>query len=98
MRTRANREWISYLLVTAGTFFMAAGINIIYEPLSMVTGGFSGIGIIIKKITDGEGFTVPIGLTNMLLNVPLFIIALRLKGGRFIKKTLYAAVCFSVAL
>ena len=98
MRTRANREWISYLLVTAGTFFMAAGINIIYEPLSMVTGGFSGIGIIIKKMTDGAGFTVPIGLTNMLLNVPLFIIALRLKGGRFIKKTLYAAVCFSVAL
>lgn len=94
-----NHKFISYLLITAGTFFMAAGINIIYEPLSMVTGGFSGIGIIIKKLSESMwGFSVPIGLTTLLLNIPLFLFAVRVKGGRFIKKTLYAAVCFSIAL
>lgn len=97
-RTR-NSELVSYLLVTAGTFLMAAGTNMIYEPLSMVTGGFSGIGIIIKKMMENHlGFAVPVGLTNILLNIPLFIIAMKLKGSRFIKKTLYAAACFSVAL
>lgn len=94
-----NHKFISYLLITAGTFFMAAGINIIYEPLSMVTGGFSGIGIIIKKLSESMwGFSVPIGLTTLLLNIPLFLFAVRVRGGRFIKKTLYAAVCFSIAL
>lgn len=97
-RTR-NSEFVSYLLVTAGTFLMAAGTNMIYEPLSMVTGGFSGIGIIIKKMMENHlGFAVPVGLTNIVLNIPLFIIAMKLKGSRFIKKTLYAAACFSVAL
>lgn len=94
-----DSKWISYLLVTAGTFFMAAGINIIYEPLSMVTGGFSGIGIIVKKVVENTtGFTVPVGATNLLLNVPFFLLALKIKGGKFIKKALYGAVCFSVAL
>lgn len=94
MRTRIrNSELVSYLLVTAGTFFMATGINIIYEPLSMVTGGFSGIGIIVKKMLD-----VPVGMTTLILNIPLFILAKKQKGGSFLKKSLYAAVCFSAAL
>ena len=96
---KKDSELVSYLLVTAGTFFMAAGINIIYEPLSMVTGGFSGIGIILKKVLEAKGgFSLPVGVTNLLLNLPLFILAVRLKGGRFLKRTLYAALCFSVAL
>lgn len=98
-RTAGNSEFVSYLLVTAGTFLMAAGTNMIYEPLSMVTGGFSGIGIVIKKMMETHlEFAVPVGLTNILLNIPLFIIAMKLKGSRFIRKTLYAAACFSVAL
>lgn len=96
---KKDSELVSYLLVTAGTFFMAAGINIIYEPLSMVTGGFSGIGIILKKVLEAKGgFSLPVGVTNLFLNLPLFILAMRLKGGRFLKRTLYAALCFSVAL
>lgn len=96
---RMGNEWMSYLLITAGTFFMATGINIIYEPLSMVTGGFSGIGIIIKKLLEGSGkISIPIGATNLVLNIPLFILAFKIKGGPFLKRTLYASVCFSTAL
>ncbi len=94
-----NSELASYLLVAAGTFFMATGINLIYEPLSMVTGGFSGIGIIIKRIFERmAGVSVPVGATTMLLNIPLFFLAARMKGRAFIWKTLFASVCFSVAL
>lgn len=100
MRERIkDSKLVSYLLITAGTFFMAAGINIIYEPLSMVTGGFSGIGIIVKKVVESTvAFTVPVGATNLLLNIPFFLLAWKMKGGRFIKKALYGVVCFSVAL
>ncbi len=90
---------ISYLLITAGTFFMAAATVMIYEPLSMVTGGFSGIGIVLKKVFgDQYGIRIPVGITTLILNVPLFIGAIRWKGRSFFLKSLYAALCFSVAL
>lgn len=94
-----DSEFVSYLLVTVGTFFMAAATNVIYEPLSMVTGGFSGVGIILKKVFEqAADVSIPIWLTTTLLNIPLFLIAMKIRGAKFIRKTLYAAACFSVAL
>lgn len=94
-----NRSIIMYLLLTAGTFFMAVGINVIYEPLSMVTGGFSGVGILVKKSTQtGQWSGIPVGMTTLLLNIPLFIWGYCQKGKEFVKKTIYAATCFSFFL
>lgn len=97
--TTNNKWWMTYLLLTAGTFFMAVGINVIYEPLSMVTGGFSGIGILVKKLTQTARWSgIPVGMTTLLLNIPLFIWGYSQKGKSFVKKTVYAASCFSFFL
>ena len=97
--TTNNKWWMTYLLLTAGTFFMAVGINVIYEPLSMVTGGFSGIGILVKKLTQTARWSgIPVGMTTLLLNIPLFIWGYSQKGKVFVKKTVYAASCFSFVL
>lgn len=97
--TTNNKWWMTYLLLTAGTFFMAVGINVIYEPLSMVTGGFSGIGILVKKLTQTARWSgIPVGMTTLLLNIPLFIRGYCQKGKAFLKKTVYAASCFSFFL
>ena len=97
--TTNNKWWMTYLLLTAGTFFMAVGINVIYEPLSMVTGGFSGIGILLKKLTQTARWSgIPVGMTTLLLNIPLFIWGYSQKGKVFVKKTVYAASCFSFFL
>lgn len=97
--TTNNKWWMTYMLLTAGTFFMAVGINVIYEPLSMVTGGFSGIGILVKKLTQTARWSgIPVGMTTLLLNIPLFIWGYSQKGKVFVKKTVYAASCFSFFL
>ena len=97
--TTNNKWWMTYLLLTAGTFFMAVGINVIYEPLSMVSGGFSGIGILVKKLTQTARWSgIPVGMTTLLLNIPLFIRGYCQKGKAFVKKTVYAASCFSFFL
>ena len=97
--TTNNKWWMTYLLLTAGTFFMAVGINVIHEPLSMVTGGFSGIGILVKKLTQTARWSgIPVGMTTLLLNIPLFIWGYSQKGKVFVKKTVYAASCFSFFL
>lgn len=83
----------SYGMITIGTFLMALGTNLIYEPLSMVTGGFSGIGIILHAT-----FGIPVWATTFLLNVPLFVLARKNHGKEFLIKSVYAIVTFSAAL
>lgn len=83
----------SYGIITLGTFLMAIGTNMIYQPMSMVTGGFSGIGIILNHL-----FRVPLWVVTTTLNIPLFILAGKKYGRFFIQRSLYATICFSIAL
>lgn len=94
-----NNRYIKYLMVTIGTALMAIALNIVFEPLGLVTGGVSGIAIIIKHFTEYviEG-GIPLWLTNMVINVPLFIVAFIVLGKKSIINTLYATVTFTVAL
>ncbi|MEG0191023.1 MAG: YitT family protein, partial [Lachnospiraceae bacterium] len=71
----------------------------IYDPNNLVAGGFTGIAIIVKAVTQGmiEG-GVPLWLTNALLNVPVFLIGFKIKGKEFIGKTLLATVALSAWL
>ncbi|MFV0344353.1 MAG: YitT family protein [Anaerocolumna sp.] len=88
-----------YLLILVGTVLIAASVNWVFEPLEMVTGGVTGLAIVVKKVTsfwieDG----VPIWLTNIILNVPLFIAAIIVRGKSFLKNTLFATVSLTIAL
>ncbi len=90
---------MDYILIMAGTSLMALAIKGIFDPVSLVTGGFSGIAIIVKNITEGiiEG-GIPLWLTNLFLNIPLFVVAIKVKGWRYIAKTIFATIWLSVAL
>lgn len=88
-----KRKLSFYGILAVGTFLMAAGTNLVYEPMSMVTGGFAGIGILLRQF-----WPIPIWCVTVVLNIPLFIIAFYKLGVKFISKTLFAAICFSVFL
>ena len=40
------------LLIIIGTLLVAVSVNVVYEPLGMVTGGVSGLAIVIKYFTS----------------------------------------------
>lgn len=84
---------MDYILIVAGTFLIGFAIKNIYDPVSMVTGGVSGLAIIAKEL-----WSVPLWLTNTLLNIPLFAAGLFVMGWKFIKRTLFATVMLSVSL
>ncbi|MCD8224513.1 MAG: YitT family protein [Clostridiales bacterium] len=88
-----NRTFRDYALIIIGAFIMGFAIKNIYDPAGLVTGGFSGIAIIVK-----DRIGVPLWLTNTALNVPLFLAAYRMKGWEFIRGTLVATVALSVSL
>lgn len=90
------KKILKILEIMAGTFLMAAAVNLVYEPMNMVTGGISGLAIAIKELTKGWiSGGLPVWFVNMLCNVPIFIWGYFVKGKDFLKYTLFANICFS---
>lgn len=88
-----------YLFIVVGTMLMAFGIKNFYDSSGLVTGGFTGISIMIKGMSESYfGYGIPLWFTNLVLNVPLFIIAGGKRGLRFLRKTLFGGVLLSVWL
>ena len=80
--------WLSWIL---GSFLMAFSVKNIYEPAELVTGGFLGLAII------GENcFSVPLWLSNLLLNIPLFVFALKYGGKNLVLCTLMVTLVYTL--
>lgn len=83
-------------MITIGTALIAFSVASIYDPSGFVTGGFSGLAIIVKQLTaELVPGGVPLAVTNLILNIPVFLIAIRLKGWNYIVKTLFGTVMLS---
>ena len=59
-----------YLTILVGTMIYAVGFQFFMYPNNIVSGGCVGIAMIINRLTG-----LPVGVTNMVLNIPLFLIA-----------------------
>ena len=87
------------LFITAGCFLMALATNLFYTPVNVVPGGFTGLAMIIRRLTAHvTPGGIPIWALNILLNVPLILFSIRIRGFRFIKRTLIAALLLSLFL
>ncbi len=86
-------------LIFIGSLILTLTINWFLAPVGLVTGGVSGLGIIIEKVsTTALGFTIPISVTTLVLNIPLFIVAIMQKGVTFVKKSMYTVLVVSLLL
>lgn len=84
---------MDYILMILGSFVMGFAIKNIYDPAGLVTGGVSGVAIILKDLAG-----IPLWCTNTMLNIPLFLASLKLKGWKFLKRTFVATAALSVSL
>ena len=90
-----HKRLLDIVLILIGTFLLATSVNMIYDPMKLVMGGFGGLSIIVKDVAGRYGVIIPVWLTNALLNIPLFIIAFFLLGKEFVAKTFLGAVSFA---
>lgn len=74
-----------------GSGIMAIGVSLFLLPNQLSTGGFSGIATIAYYI-----FNIPLGVANIILNIPLFLIALYKLGTKFIGKSIIGTVSLSI--
>ena len=100
MSLAAKKKWyLDYLLIIVGTGLMALAINSVFDASGLVTGGFSGIAILVKRWTGGivDG-GIPLWLTNITLNIPLFLLGCKIRGFSFVKKALIGEISLSTWL
>lgn len=100
MKSNLMKSWyIEYLLIIVGTGLMALSINSVFDAAGLVTGGFSGVAIIVKAWTENliDG-GIPLWIINFGLNIPLFVLGAKLRGFSFVKKAVIGEISLSAWL
>lgn len=82
---------LEYIYIIVGAFLMAVSTALILLPNQLSTGGISGISTILYYL-----FNYPVGLTMLLINVPLFVIAMVKVNKRLFFKSILGTVLLSV--
>lgn len=93
MKSKVIKIFKDYVVITAGVLSASLGISLFLAPHTIVSGGVSGIAIILNRL-----FNFPMGLVVLVLNIPLFILGAVFLGNSFGIKSLYGAFVFSVFL
>lgn len=100
---KIENETYKILMVIAGGFIFAAGVNLFIVPLNLYSGGVIGIAQIIRTIiiqyahiSLTANFDVA-GIINFLMNLPLFILAYRSISRKFFVKTLLCVIAQTLA-
>ena len=99
MSNRTKQIAWNYVLILVGTAVMALAIQCIYDRVGLVTGGFTGLTIIIRNITKSViSGGIPLWFANIVLNIPVFIYSSVKFGKKFVGRTLFATIMLSVWL
>jgi len=91
MKNKRYSKFIEYIGITVGCALMGLGLVLFLQPNTIAPGGVTGLAIVIQTLTG-----VPIDITNLVINIPLFIAGILLLGGAFGMKTAYATIMLSV--
>ena len=82
-----------YLEIIIGSTLFALGIVWFADPMELVVGGVSGISIIVKSFLK-----IPLYITNLALNIPIFLIAVKQRGFKFIFKSMISVLWSSLIM
>lgn len=99
-----KKEWQVFInngmFIFLGTFVLAFGITMFIFPFDLVTGGVSGLGIIIAKMFEDVEFLSGIGpdIYSSIVNWILFVVGFFLLGKEFAMKTLVSTAIYPLAL
>ena len=83
-----------YALITVGALLSATAARSFLVPNQVVSGGVTGLAIMLNSL-----FANPVGLTVIVLNIPLFVFGFRALGGlNFALRTVYATLLLALGI
>ena len=77
-------------LVASGSAIFSISVNMFSSPNNIVQGGLTGIGTVMNYL-----FSLPIGAVMLVLNIPLFALALKQLRFKFVIKTVISTFIFT---
>ncbi len=87
------------LIMCIGATLTAFATKYIYDPAGLVTGGVSGLCIILRSLSERYlPFVIPLWLGNTILNIPIFAFAIRTGGLRSIGRTAFVWLLMTLEL
>jgi uncharacterized membrane-anchored protein YitT (DUF2179 family) len=93
-RTNLRAQALRVALLTAGALLAAVNVHLFLAPSDIAPGGVTGTAIILNELTSW-----PIGLTMLVLNVPLIALGFRSLGRfRFLVSTLYTVLLYNLGV
>lgn len=91
VKNQTARILLQIIGLTMGSIIAAAALELFLIPNTILDGGVTGISIIIHKI-----FHVPLGILILILNIPFIYIGYQNLGKRFLYRTIFSMVIFSI--
>ncbi len=92
MNKEKIRKWlVDTIEIIVGSIIMAFGISMFLLPCKLSTGGISGLATISYYL-----FKIPMGITNIVLNIPLFIFSGYKIGKSFFAKSIVGTISLSI--
>ena len=88
------RRLYEYGTMTLGCAVYALCFNWFFQPNSIAMGGFTGLAQIINRLIP----VFPVGMTVLVMNVPLLILGVRKQGVKLLVATLYATAVSSLMI
>lgn len=88
-----RRQIKDYAKIIVGCLLASLAYPLFLVPNAIAPGGVTGLGTILHHL-----FGVPVGLTSLVLNIPLFVMGYRAMGKRFVFRTFVATIIFSLAI
>ena len=85
----------NFLLVVLGTLILALGCAVFVVPFDLVTGGVTGLSIVIDEMIGGA---IPIDILIGILTWALFILGFIFLGRDFALKTLVSSIVYPIAI
>lgn len=92
MPAHVKKQIRSFLIITLGAAVYAVGFVWCYHPNAMASGGVTGLAQIVHFLVPA----IPVGVTVIVFNIPLFILGFKLIGAKLLFGSLYAMLVSSV--
>ena len=93
LKTHKREILLAYAQIAIGSVIGAAAYPAFLIPNNIAPGGLTGVGTILNYLAGW-----PVGITALILNIPLFLIGYRTMGKIFAFRSLVATVLFSILI
>jgi len=90
---KARNVTVQGVQITIGAALISAAVMFFLLPNQISTGGFSGIATIFYYFLD-----MPVGISVMVLNIPLFLVVLIKGGKKYFFNAIFGTAILSVFL